>query len=216
MFQDHDDFATEPVKGLPEAPPEGEVILWQGRPDWKALTWASLSLPWVIGYFVVLCIWRVFVSAQVLPIGQAVGTAVPLAIVGALAVGLLCLIGWYQAKNTVYTVTNMRVAMRIGAALTMTLNLPFRQIGTAALQPGWRGTGTIAFDTLGTSKVSYLMLWPHMQPWHIRKPRPALRCIPDAANVAGLIAEAAETRLAMPEVARREAPASAAAAVAAE
>ncbi|MEO1362599.1 MAG: PH domain-containing protein, partial [Pseudomonadota bacterium] len=32
----HDDFEIEPVAGLPEAPPEGEQILWQGRPD----TWA--------------------------------------------------------------------------------------------------------------------------------------------------------------------------------
>ncbi|MEO0720506.1 MAG: PH domain-containing protein, partial [Pseudomonadota bacterium] len=26
----HDDFEIEPVSGLPEAPPEGEHILWQG------------------------------------------------------------------------------------------------------------------------------------------------------------------------------------------
>jgi hypothetical protein len=29
----HDDFAFEPVKGLPELPPEGEHLLWQGRPN---------------------------------------------------------------------------------------------------------------------------------------------------------------------------------------
>ena len=27
----HDDFAAEPINGLPELPPRGEVILWQGR-----------------------------------------------------------------------------------------------------------------------------------------------------------------------------------------
>ena len=30
-----------------------------------------------------------------------------------------------QARSTVYTLTNKRVCMRIGAALTMTLNLPY-------------------------------------------------------------------------------------------
>ncbi len=30
----HDDFEAEPIKGLPEMPPEGEVILWQGQPNW--------------------------------------------------------------------------------------------------------------------------------------------------------------------------------------
>ena len=28
----HDDFKFEPVRGLPEALPEGEHILWQGSP----------------------------------------------------------------------------------------------------------------------------------------------------------------------------------------
>ena len=41
--------------------------------------------------------------------------------------------------------------------------------------------------------MSYLNCWPHIRPWHIRNPEPALRCIPDAARVAGLIAEAAES-----------------------
>ncbi len=29
----HDDFAFDPLPGLPEALPAGENILWQGRPD---------------------------------------------------------------------------------------------------------------------------------------------------------------------------------------
>ena len=28
-----DDFAVEPIEGLPELLPKGEVILWQGRPN---------------------------------------------------------------------------------------------------------------------------------------------------------------------------------------
>ena len=60
----HDDFAFEPVEGLPELPPEGERILWQGRPDWWRLAMESLSLKWVMGYFVFLAAWRLVAAVR--------------------------------------------------------------------------------------------------------------------------------------------------------
>jgi hypothetical protein len=101
-----------------------------------------------------------------------------------------------------YTLTNKRVAMRIGAALTMTLNLPYTWIGTAKLDLRPNGTGTLAFELIGDSRVSYLMTWPHVRPWYMTRTQPALRCIPDAANVARMFAEAAETRISAPQVSR--------------
>ncbi len=47
----HDDFALEPIKGLPEVPPEGEEILWQGRPQVWPLMIAALAFWWVMAYF---------------------------------------------------------------------------------------------------------------------------------------------------------------------
>ena len=44
------------------------------------------------------------------------------------------------------------------------------------------------------------MTWPHVRPWHISRTQPALRCIPDAAAVARIFAEAAETRIAEPQI----------------
>mgnify|MGYP003527031574 CR=1 FL=1 len=91
--------------------------------------------------------------------------------------------------------------MRIGAALSVTFNIPFVQIGAARLD--LRGpTGTIALETLGETRISALVLWPHLRPWRLAKTEPALRCIPDAAAVARLLAEAAETRLARPVITR--------------
>ncbi|WP_242601404.1 photosynthetic complex putative assembly protein PuhB [Pseudaestuariivita atlantica] len=196
----HDDFDQEPIKGLPELPPEGEVILWQGRPDWRALAWQSLSLPWVIGYFVVLALWRFGAAVDLMPLGQAVAVSMPFLILGAIVVALLTAFAAIQAWATVYTVTNRRVAMRIGAALTVTLNLPYRQIARADLAMGRRGTGTIAFDTLGDVQFSYVMTWPHVRPWRMKKTQPALRCIPDAERIARLIGEAAEARISQPEI----------------
>ncbi|MDU8910961.1 photosynthetic complex putative assembly protein PuhB [Aestuariicoccus sp. MJ-SS9] len=211
----HDDFEIEPVRGLPELPPEGEHILWQGSPNWWQLSWESLSLPWVAGYFVFLAAWRFVSVIDLMPVGQALGASVPFLILGGIVLALLMLVGLIQARSTVYTVTNRRVAMRIGAALNVTLNLPYTQIRNAELALRRNGTGTIAFETMGDLRMSYLVCWPHVRPWVMRRTQPALRCIPDAERVAGMIAEAAQARVSMPQVARSAGPADSAA-VAAE
>lgn len=198
----HDDFATEPVRGLPERPPEGEKILWQGRPHGWWLAWDSLSLPWVAGYFAVLTLWRFFTVIDQVTLVRAVALSVPFVIMGGIVIALLLVVGYVQARATVYTITNRRVAMRIGAALTVTLNLPYSQIASADLRRGRGGTGTIALDLMGDTKLGYLVCWPHVRPWRMRKPQPALRSIPDAERVAQILAEAAETRVAEPQIAR--------------
>src|SRR6056297_1263735 len=210
----HDDFAFEPVKGLPERPPEGEEILWQGRPDWWALTRESLSLYWVLGYFVVLAAWRFGSMIDQVPFTTAFAASFPFIILGGIVGLLLAVIAFVQARATVYTITNRRVAMRIGAALTVTLNLPYTQIGSANLDLRRRGTGTIALDLLGDTRLSYLVCWPHVRPWVIRRTQPALRCIPDAERVAKMLSKAAMARVSTPQTART-APATTAA-VAAE
>jgi len=198
----HDDFAFEPIKGLPETPPEGEHILWQGRPDWWALSVEALSLPWVAGYFIVLALWRFLTLIDQMPLIGALAAASPLLVMGAVVCAMLALVGFVQARATVYTITNRRVAMRIGAALTVTLNLPFTQLASADLKPGKRGTGSIALDLLGETRLSYLVCWPHVRPWVMRRTHPTLRCIPEAAKVAQILAEAAETRIATPQITR--------------
>ncbi|MET4101638.1 hypothetical protein ABIE58_001061 [Roseovarius sp. MBR-78] len=203
----HDDFASEPVRGLPETPPEGEQILWQGRPHGFWLSWDSLSLPWVAGYFAILTIWRFVSVIDQVPLMQAVALSLPFVIMGAIVIAMLLIVGYVQARATVYTITNRRVAMRIGAALTVTLNLPFTQIAKADFRRGRGGTGTIALDLLGDTQLSYLVCWPHVRPWVMRRTQPALRAIPEAEKIAALLAEAAETRIATPQIARRAAPA---------
>jgi hypothetical protein len=200
---DHDDFAFEPVRGLPEALPPGERILWQGAPDAWRLACEAFKIRWIAVYFAALAVWRVAVSAAEAPLGQALPHAVPFLVIGAAACAVIFGLAWVQARATVYTLTNRRVGMRIGAALTMTLNLPYRQIGAARLDLRRGGTGTIAFALPQDIRFSYLMTWPHVRPWHMRHTEPALRCIRDAAAVARVLAEAAETRLTEPVVTRR-------------
>ncbi|WP_436399658.1 photosynthetic complex putative assembly protein PuhB [Roseobacter sp. S98] len=198
----HDDFEIEPVEGLPEKPPAGEEILWQGRPAWWPLAKEALAVRWVAGYFGVLALWRFVSVLDLLPLGRAIGATVPYLMLGAVVCGLLTLVAVAQARATVYTVTDARVVMRIGAALTLTLNLPYKQVGNAMLDLRPDGTGTIALDTMGETRLSYLTCWPHVRPWHIRRAQPALRCIPEAGKVARLLAEAAEARISVPVVER--------------
>lgn len=199
----HDDFAVEPVRGLPERPPEGEEILWQGRPDTWALTKAALGFWWVAGYFVLLALWRFVAAMDIMPIGQAVGISVPFLVLAAIVGFLLWLTAFVQARTTVYTVTNRRIAMRIGAALTVTLNLPYTQIESADLDLRKDGTGTIALKLMGDTRFSYIMCWPHIRPWKVPA-QPALRCVPDAERIARLVADAAEARVNLPQVERRD------------
>ncbi|WP_371156110.1 photosynthetic complex putative assembly protein PuhB [Jannaschia sp. 2305UL9-9] len=196
----HDDFDNEPIRGLPQMLPAGEHILWQGAPDWRALAVDSLKVKWVAGYFIALFGWRAIVAGAEMSVLQAMAASSFYLVLGAVACSLLALTAWIQAKTAVYTITNRRVILRIGAALTMTLQFPFNWIGAADLVTRSDGTGTIALRTLGETRFSYLLLWPHLRPWRMARTQPALRCIPDAAAVARLLAEAVADAEAMPRV----------------
>ena len=190
-----DDFAFEPIRGLPELPPEGEVILWQGQPNWLRLTVDSLNLWWVLAYFIFLFVWRFISVSDLMPIDQALLVSLPFLALALIVALVLLLIGFIQAKATVYTITNKRIVMRIGAALTLTLNLPFTEIENAAIASSSKNFGSISIDTKNDAKFSFLVLWPHVRAWHFKKPKPSLRCIPNATEVAEILANAAKARL---------------------
>jgi len=196
-MEDHDDFqGPEPVRGLPERPPEGEKVLWQGSPDWWALARDAMSVHWIAVYFAFLALWRGIAGWMTVDLERGIGAVVVLLLMGAVACGLVMLFAYIQARATVYTVTNKRVVMRIGAALVVTLNLPYRWIGAADLKLGRGGTGTIAFDLLGETRFS------HVRPWQMKKTQPAFRAIPEAEKVATIIAEHARAAVTAPAPSR--------------
>ncbi|MEM6307009.1 MAG: photosynthetic complex putative assembly protein PuhB [Pseudomonadota bacterium] len=195
-MHDHDDFAFDPIPGLPGIPPKGEEILWQGKPHALTLARQAFAVNWVAGYFALLVIWRVGVSSTSYPMAEAIGHGVPFLILGVLSCAILTFFAWVQSRATIYTITTHRVAIKMGAALQMTLNLPFTQVNNANFALNKNGTGTIALELKQEdAKLSYLMTWPHVRPWRMANPEPALRCIPEAAKIASLLAQAAETRV---------------------
>jgi hypothetical protein len=200
----HDDFAFDALPGLPERPPQGEDILWQGRPAPLALAREAYGLTWIAGYFALIILWRAATGFADGGLPMALAKGLPYLMLAGLALAVVYGLAWIQARTTTYTITTARVVQRIGAALPVTFNLPFVQIGSASVAVRRDGTGTIALQTLGDTRISYLIAWPHVRPWTMSKTQPALRAIPDAAAVAKLLAEAAETRLSVPVIGRAE------------
>lgn len=198
----HDDFAFDALPGLPERPPQGELILWQGRPDPWALARDAYKIRWIAGYFAIVVLWRAAAGFADGGLALALAMGLPYVMLAALGLGIVYGLAWVQARATTYTLTTARVVLRIGAALPVTFNLPFVQIGAANLDLRRDGTGTIALDTLGETRISVLVAWPHLRPGHWSKTQPALRSIPDAAQIARLFADAAEARISRPQVAR--------------
>lgn len=202
---DHDDFAFEPLPGLPAHPPKGETLLWQGSPATLPLAREAYKLTWVACYFVLVVLWRGWSGYADGGAPMALAYGLPYAVIGLCACGLIVLLAHWQARTAIYTITTARVILRIGAALSVTINLPFKQLLSASLDKRRNGTGTIAMQIGGDTKISYLVCWPHVRPWHLRDVEPALRCIPEAERVARILSNAAEARLSVPSVAPRAA-----------
>lgn len=183
------EYENEPIPGLPGIPPPGERILWQGSPEWRALARTAFHTRLVTGYFAVL-------AAAALVSALAHGIASPAdltgfaltVMAGAVGVGLLHLLAWGSARTTIYTLTNRRIVLRIGMALPTCINVPLRMIGTIGLATRADGSGDMPITITGRQKLGYLALWPHARPWKVITPQPMLRAVPDAQNVAALIA----------------------------
>lgn len=187
----HDDFAVEPIPGLPELPPEGEHILWQGAPCWYALARYAFHTRKIAIYAGLLLAWHgtaaVYDGATLGAALTGVAGALPLALA---AIGIPSLLAWLTARSTIYTITNKRVVIRGGVALPLTVNLPFTKIDTAALKLRRDGSGDIPLALKGKDRIAYLALWPNVRPWRLARPEPMLRSLPDAEEVAPLLARA--------------------------
>ena len=188
---EHDDEA-EP--GLPAPLPAGERLLWRGAPDWRLLARHGFYWRWFALYFAVLIVWRG--AATLLDGGSATSAlattlwTVPLA---AMVLGCIAGLAWLVARNTVYTLTDKRVVMRVGIVLTVTFNLPLRRIDTVRLHnlhglPN--GAGDVALLLHNDDRIGYLHLWPHVRPWHFNRTEPMLCALPEAAKVAQLLGDA--------------------------
>ncbi|MEY3251585.1 MAG: hypothetical protein RL227_558 [Pseudomonadota bacterium] len=195
----------EPQFGLPERLPDSERLLWQGQPLPGLVARRVFHLPIVVGYFAVMLAWRIGSQLQDgLPLLAALKGSLVLALLAAVAIGILAALARLTASTTVYTLTDKRIVMRIGIVLTVTYNLPLKHVDAAHLLPLGEGRGEIALQLRGDTRIAYLNLWPHARPWMLARPQPMLRCLAGAEAVSQKLSEAwaaANAQTARPEAA---------------
>lgn len=195
MIAEHE---IEPIRGLPGALPPGERILWQGQPEWRALTRDALHVRGIAVYFVVLTLVAAVAG------NSAFGTAMTFAS-GVVAVALLHLLGWAMARATVYTLTDKRLVMRLGVALAKCINIPLRLVESVDLATRADGRGDVALLVPQAKLLGYAALWPHARPWKLAHPQPMLRSIAHADRVGAMIASHCRAAL-TEDTARQQAP----------
>jgi hypothetical protein len=176
-------------KLLPQDIPEGERILWHGRPNWVVLYRRAYRADFVAGYFAVLAIWNAIDASSIGAEATALAVARTLAI-GLAALALLALLAWASARTALFVVTSRRVVMKIGVALQVFYNLPFSQIQNAAVRVENDGSGEVTLRLAPGKRIGYLNLWPFARPFRFADPEPALRGLTSAARVGEILGRA--------------------------
>jgi hypothetical protein len=200
MSDRNKDFDFELMPGVPSGLPKDESILWQGKPQPMALAREAYKINWIAAYMLAIVVWRAGGAYADGGSALMLATGLPYLVLAGAGYAVIYLLAWAQARASIYTITSARVIMRVGAALPVTYTIPFLRIGTARLDLKPGGTGTIAIEITEGMRLSYAVLWPHLRPGFARQTQPAFRCIPDAGNVARLLADAAQAKLNEPVV----------------
>lgn len=181
------------IHGVGHPLPEGEHLLWQGAPEWKALARHALHLRALAGYFALIILLGLIGALR-----EALGASqilVPLLTQVALAgivLGAGLLYAWFTARNTVYAITDRRVVIKAGLVLPLTINIPFRLIDSAWARRFKDGTGQISLGIRPPDRLGFVTLWPHVRPWKLRYPEPMLRGLTDTDRVAALLHQVAD------------------------
>jgi len=179
----------EPVPGLPGYLPDGEEMLWQGRPSARLVARHVLKSRWIAGYFGLLAAWALLGGLyDGRPLAGIVFSVAVLTALAAVVIGMLELFAWAVEKTTLYTITSRRVVIRFGVAFSMTLNLPFKQMNALSLAEFGKGAGHVAIQLLPGHRLSWLLQWPHARAWRFSNPEPSLICLRDAKKAADILA----------------------------
>ena len=180
------------IRGIAEPLPQGESLLWQGKPEFRSLLREAFHVRALLIYFGLLALIPVYLAwSGNGPTGIPVAAqAVWLLVLGVLLVGIASLLALLTVRTTIYAVTDRRVIFRIGIALPAVINMPLDKVGGLWVRRHRDGTGDIALTPRGTRGIGYILLWPHARPWKLSTPEPMFRSLPDADRVGELLREA--------------------------
>lgn len=199
------EYEYEPIKGLPEALPDGEHIVWQSSPEWSAMARRVFHVRAVTLYFACLMAWYIWsrLDAGASFAEAAAASSWPAALGGS-ALAILWGMAWLFARSTIYTLTNRRLVLRFGVAIPMMINLPLSRVLSADIAHYGDNYGDICLTLVPGDRVSYMALWPHARPWHYGRVKPMLRGIHNAGLAAQLLADVAGAGAAPDRVQRKE------------
>ena len=190
------EYEGEPIEGLPEVLPEGESLIWQGRPTVGAMLKRVFFVPQLALYFGLLIgghtIYRLIESVAT---AQVMGTLVWQTGLAATVLLLLVWLARAYARSILYTLTSERLVIRSGVALPMMVNIPIEQIISADLRVHRDGTGDIVLRASADRQLYWVLLWPNVSAWYSRPVRPCLRGLSQPNLAAKAFAEVASQQL---------------------
>ena len=179
---------TDGALSLSENLPNGEQLIWQGHPERRALATRAMYLKYIAFYLVVLIAARTgYLIMDGEPVATWSGMLVWQVLASALVMLLIVGLATVYSRTTRYSLTNERLIIKTGAAITIHINLPLQQITAADLREYSDGTGDITLQVSRAEKLYWLLLWPNVRSWWIRPLRPVLRGLRDAQAVAHLL-----------------------------
>jgi Bacterial PH domain len=184
-------FEIERALDLAAPLPEGEQVIWLDSPDWKSFALRVFHLKALAIYFGILIAANLaWMASNNGSSAEMLASSVRLLALSAAALAMFGLLARLMAKSTTYAITNHRVFLRIGVALSITVTVPFKTIRSADLRTFADGTGDLPLSLTGHDRLAYLHLWPHARPWHLKDTAPMLRAVPNAKQVAEILATA--------------------------
>jgi len=183
----------EAPKNILDAIPDGESILWKGKPSLWGFSWNLFGLKWITFYLSILSVVSIarffasdFHTAFYIDF-------LPFFLSGIFASIILIGLAAIQAYSTVYIITENRVIIKTGAALSFLISMPFKKIKEVNLQKRGASIGTISFELFSKKRVPYISCWPSVRPWKFKKTQPAFSCVRSVEEVATILRKTAMT-----------------------
>ena len=184
-----------PPKDVLSVIPEGDEIIWHGRPDVRRFSLSALGLKYILLYLLVVTVFNLQKSFGTITPFTFLQIMFPYIVSCCLALVLLVLVGLSQIYPTLYVVTSKRVIIKSGFALIFMLNVPFDKIENIDKKVFNDGCGDISFKLISSKRVPFFAGWPSVRPWYFNNPEPTFRCIPNVNLVALELANAAQARV---------------------
>lgn len=181
------DVAREPararVRGVSEALPPGERILWEGAPNARALARHLFFMRPLSAYLGAMVLWWVAVNRTQVATEQFWATlGIQLMLVGGV-IGGAWLLSRAIANGTTYAITDRRIVMRFGVIFPLTINVPLHYVEGASAREFPDRTGQIAVQLTKKESIAWIVLFPHVRPWKFTNPEPLLRGLTEPVKV---------------------------------